>query len=341
MSRITWLLCISTLLAMPACGDDDGGTGDPDTGPIRVDGGPGPIDMGGDRRDGGPGPSDAGPGPEDGGPGPEDGGPEPEDGAPQDGGPGPACPPGQEMFFPGCGDPSDGHVVITPGCYQPCSGSLDRSCGAGTTCQRSDINPCVCPPGEGCCAACGAEQWLCLAGSTASGPYELESLDASCEGVITGQQVLDSIVASYTGTLSYFPLPEGRSTRITITTAYEGGTLSCHPAVFAPPGSDAPDLPPHLEVTVAMTITTEDGQFAEAFTTPLDAWIPGMASFDASFPLAELMGSYDPMRPDLMEPAVRVGGDLMGARSTGTIFFGGMRGPGVGETTGVGSWTTD
>lgn len=62
-------------------------------------------------------------------------------------------------FEPGCG-PTD--LPITRGCYQACEGAADARCGAGAVCQRTDVNPCLCGPGLDCCAACGAEQWLCL-----------------------------------------------------------------------------------------------------------------------------------------------------------------------------------
>lgn len=90
-------------------------------------------------------------------------------GTPGDGG-GTSCPAGESWFEPGCGSGED--VTITAGCYRTCAGADDGSCPEGTTCRRTDIDPCSCPAGEGCCveAVCGAEQWLCLAGGGGTGP---------------------------------------------------------------------------------------------------------------------------------------------------------------------------
>lgn len=83
---------------------------------------------------------------------------------------GPGCPPGEAFFYPGCGSGED--VRIEAGCYVPCDGPADlASCPLDTECRRTDVNPCVCGPGEGCCAACGAEAWLCLPPAP-SGPCE-------------------------------------------------------------------------------------------------------------------------------------------------------------------------
>jgi len=80
------------------------------------------------------------------------------------GGPGDAgatCPSGQDYYYPGCAsEPVPAPIV--PGCYQPCTGAGDPTCPASLTCQQTTINPCVCPAGEACCAACGSEVWLCL-----------------------------------------------------------------------------------------------------------------------------------------------------------------------------------
>jgi hypothetical protein len=69
-----------------------------------------------------------------------------------------SCPPEQEYFEPGCG--GEDTLLFVPGCYQPCS-SEDDLCDEGL-CQLTIINPCVCPPGGGCCEACGQIQMLCL-----------------------------------------------------------------------------------------------------------------------------------------------------------------------------------
>ena len=73
-----------------------------------------------------------------------------------------------------CPDPALSHYEpsgcpddLTPilpgaGCYEPCDGP-DDACMVGT-CSQVQVNPCVCPDGEGCCAACGAIEWLCVEG---------------------------------------------------------------------------------------------------------------------------------------------------------------------------------
>jgi hypothetical protein len=48
--------------------------------------------------------------------------------------------------------------LIVPGCYTPCN---DAPCDEDI-CQLTDINPCICEPEMDCCAACGANEWLCL-----------------------------------------------------------------------------------------------------------------------------------------------------------------------------------
>jgi hypothetical protein len=83
-----------------------------------------------------------------------------------------------------CPDPALSHYEpsgcpddLTPilpgaGCYEPCDGSGD-ACMVGT-CTEVQVNPCVCPDGEGCCAACGAIEWLCVEGLP----------DAICEQIV-------------------------------------------------------------------------------------------------------------------------------------------------------------
>jgi len=59
------------------------------------------------------------------------------------------------------------------GCYEPCGG--EDTCGAGTTCQTVQHNPCPCPPdAEACCGACGGEVSLCMP----------DSFDAVCASII-------------------------------------------------------------------------------------------------------------------------------------------------------------
>lgn len=76
-----------------------------------------------------------------------------------------ACGEGESYQWPGC-EPEGASTAIVEGCYASCSGASDV-CDGGLTCTQAWVNPCVCPKGEGCCAACGAEQWLCLQAPTA------------------------------------------------------------------------------------------------------------------------------------------------------------------------------
>lgn len=138
------ILALSLLVACGASHQtDDTGTG-ADAGPVsdadRVDGG----------RDAAR-PRDAGP---------PDAGRESSDA-------GEACPPGTAPFEPGCDPPSG--ASIPAGCYATCAGADDPGCGDGRSCRRAWVDPCVCEPGEPCCGACGAEQWLCLADRPCAG----------------------------------------------------------------------------------------------------------------------------------------------------------------------------
>jgi len=248
-----------------------------------------------------------------------------------------ACPAGQSYFVPGCGSGED--VTITAGCYQPCTDADDGSCPVGMSCQRTDINPCICPAGEGCCAACGAEQWVCLEDGAGTDPYELGALDESCEGILTGQDVLDAIEDGYTAPFEYHD--ERPSTDLSLTFAYEDGRLVCHPAIPAPPGSRAPDQPTYLEVEVTAGISTADGAFDESTETLLSSYAPGSAAQLAARLDAEALGgTYEPQLADVSEHTVTFGGQLMGASTSGNAVEGGMRSSGMGETTGIGSWDT-
>jgi len=72
------------------------------------------------------------------------------------------CAAGDTYAEPGCGDPGAGVATLpASGCYGSCS-TEGAPCVGGGSCQRVYVNPCICMPGMGCCAACGAEQLLCL-----------------------------------------------------------------------------------------------------------------------------------------------------------------------------------
>lgn len=248
------------------------------------------------------------------------------------------CPAGESYFFPGCGSGED--VTITAGCYAPCADAADTSCPAGTICRRTDVNPCVCPAGEGCCAACGAEQWLCLAPDAGdTEPYELASLDESCEGIVTGREILDAIAETYVATFEY--IDGSPSTQLTFTFTYDGGTLLCHPAVPAPPGSGAPDRPAYLDVSVTAGIATADGAFAETTTASLTAYAPGTAvELATRLDVDSLTGTYEPRLTEVTAShGINFGGQLEGSSTSGTAIENGTRSTGVGETIGVGSWS--
>lgn len=72
----------------------------------------------------------------------------------------PGCEPGTTYQEPGCGDPSSGAATITAGCYASCT-ALGAPCATGGSCQKANVNPCICT-GDTCCGACGAEVLLCL-----------------------------------------------------------------------------------------------------------------------------------------------------------------------------------
>lgn len=68
--------------------------------------------------------------------------------------------PSQQPFSPAvCPDKSFPNLAEA-GCYEPCDGP-ESPCAEGE-CIETQINPCDCPTGENCCAACASNQWLCL-----------------------------------------------------------------------------------------------------------------------------------------------------------------------------------
>lgn len=73
-----------------------------------------------------------------------------------------ACPPGEVYAEPGCDNPFPGsHALEEAGCYEPCK-EAGKPCENGGVCVEAYVNPCVCPPGEACCQACGGGSLLCL-----------------------------------------------------------------------------------------------------------------------------------------------------------------------------------
>lgn len=88
-----------------------------------------------------------------------------ESGSSESGSGGPTDPcvdPSLDHYEPsGC--PGDAAPILpAAGCYEPCDGPGD-ACAVGA-CVQVEINPCVCPEGEDCCAACGSIEWLCVEG---------------------------------------------------------------------------------------------------------------------------------------------------------------------------------
>jgi hypothetical protein len=85
------------------------------------------------------------------------------------------CQPGQLYAEPPACEVGVAPPILEAGCFDECSEGQD--CGAGTTCQVVQYNPCPCPPdAEVCCGACGAETSLCMP----------DTFDAVC-GSIIGQ----------------------------------------------------------------------------------------------------------------------------------------------------------
>lgn len=72
------------------------------------------------------------------------------------------CAPGEAKQWPGCEPAPEGTTMLpAAGCYAACS-MEGAACSAGGTCTKVWSNPCVCPPEQACCAACGAEALACL-----------------------------------------------------------------------------------------------------------------------------------------------------------------------------------
>ncbi len=83
------------------------------------------------------------------------------------------CPDPALSHYEPSGCPDDSTPILPgAGCYEPCDGPRDV-CVVGT-CVEVQVNPCVCPEGEDCCAACGAIEWLCVEGLP----------DAVCEAIV-------------------------------------------------------------------------------------------------------------------------------------------------------------
>jgi hypothetical protein len=93
------------------------------------------------------------------------------------------CPPNSVPLEPGCGPAPTGVPIIEAGCYIPCTEG-GSECG-DDVCTVVWSNPCVCPDGDGCCAACGGESTVCLpAGSGLGKTGEPCDSDAACASAV-------------------------------------------------------------------------------------------------------------------------------------------------------------
>lgn len=73
------------------------------------------------------------------------------------------CPDPALAHYEPSGCPDDSTPILpAAGCYEACEGP-GAACATGV-CSQVEVNPCVCPEGEACCAACGAVEWLCVEG---------------------------------------------------------------------------------------------------------------------------------------------------------------------------------
>jgi len=158
-----------------------------------------------------------------------------------------------------------------------------------------------------------------------------------CEGVLSGQQVLDATRPSYAATLTY---SDDSTTGLGVDVTYDGGAIVCHPAILAPPGSAAPDLPAHVEVEVTVGLTSDDGAFDESFTTLLDAFSPAAATFSERILEEDLTGTFDPELSDHTNVGVTFDATFMGASASGSLLKGGAPPSGGAHISPVGRWAT-
>jgi hypothetical protein len=222
-------------------------------------------------------------------------------------------------------------LELPEGCYQPCREEDDPTCPEGTSCQPADIDPCVCNEGEVCCDACSSIILICLPGGPGEGNYLLPSLADSCEGAITGQEILDAVDERYAADFQYTDSATP-PTSLDVGLRFTGGTLICHPAIGAQPA--------FLEVEVDFTATSGDGAFTETGIARLSAFMAGTTiDFAARFDAASLAGSYAPTLRDIEDHVVTFSGDAIGSTSSGMIFEGGT-GPTGSQSIQVGTWLT-
>ena len=162
-----------------------------------------------------------------------------------------------------------------------------------------------------------------------SAPYKMSSLNEKCDGTgPTGALILSATQPKYdtkltmTDTMMQAPL--------TISVAYMGGVISCHPAEHAPPGSEIADRPATVDVNVAIGFHTGDGAFAEDFAADItgSSFTGGGVSFSHSMKQEELKGTFDPNLVGYTNVSVSIGGSFNGATTQGNVGKGGQR-PGM------------
>jgi hypothetical protein len=122
----------------------------------------------------------------------------------------------------------------------------------------------------------------------------LAPLDDVCGGTtLTAREVLAQAKPSYSATLTYGS-DAGPPTALTLTTDYDGGTITCKRGMQAPAGSEIADSAPSISVAVHATFTTSDGAFAEGLAATLTSTGPsvGPAAFFASLSADALRGTY-------------------------------------------------
>lgn len=181
-------------------------------------------------------------------------------------------------------------------------------------------------------------------GGGGGGSYTLSSLGEKCDtNGPSGNDVLALTQPSYQLALDYVAAQDagadaGATTSLTLTLAYNGGAITCHRHVTAPPGTGMADQPAKVDVTVHVTFSTSDGKFNETFDTPLSAAAgASYASLIHSIAAADLEGSFQPTLTG-GTVSVSVGAEFEVANSWGDVMQGVKQSTTMGLVTPVGSW---
>jgi len=169
-------------------------------------------------------------------------------------------------------------------------------------------------------------------------PYLLPALDSFCRDdvlppwIATGADLLAVTRSEYLTTLTSIP-----STPLNIGVSYEGGRILCNPAQLAPPDSGMPDQAAFVTLEAVVHFVTDDGAFAEHFTTPLSG-VYKTANFVIALSLAELSGSFDPQMPNHEGLGVTIGGTFAAEDTYGEARKNGQQPGQAPESISVGSW---